>query len=254
MTEITAGQIHFSLLNEQVRESPDSDITIQDCLGQRYIGSGLGKKNITINGIPGNALGAYMDGSTITVHGNVQDATGDTMNAGVIVIHGNAGDATGYGMRGGSIYVRGNIGYRAGIHMKEYRDMIPVIVAGGKAGSFLGEYQAGGVLVVLGLEPPKNTAGKKPQTKVREKGLTGFFCGTGMHGGVIYLRTENPPPLPSQIVISQAKGGDIPVLKRQIEIFCSHFTDTDAAYLLDSTFSILTPNTKNQYTQMYKHK
>ena len=30
-------------------------------------------------------------------------------------------------------------------------DKLPVLVVGGKAGSFLGEYQAGGVIVVLGL-------------------------------------------------------------------------------------------------------
>lgn len=50
-------------------------------------------------------------------------------------------DATGYAMRGGKIFVRGNAGYRAGIHMKAYKDKTPVLVIGGKAGSFLGEYQ-----------------------------------------------------------------------------------------------------------------
>ncbi|MDR1785943.1 MAG: glutamate synthase, partial [Spirochaetaceae bacterium] len=111
MKEIDAVKMHFTALNEQVRSLADSEITINGCLGQRYIASGLGGKSITINGIPGNALGAYMDGSVITVNGNVQDATGDTMNAGVIIVHGNAGDATGYGMRGGAIYVRGDTGY-----------------------------------------------------------------------------------------------------------------------------------------------
>lgn len=54
-------------------------------------------------------------------------------------------------MRGGEIYVRGNAGYRAGIHMKAYRDKRPVMVIGGRTGSFLGEYQAGGYIIVLGL-------------------------------------------------------------------------------------------------------
>jgi glutamate synthase domain-containing protein 3 len=195
-----------------------------------------------------------MDGTIVTVNGNVQDATGDTMNMGAIIVHGNAGDATGYGMRGGAIYVRGNTGYRAGIHMKEYKEMVPVIVVGGKAGSFLGEYQAGGILIVLGLEPPQTGANKKPKTKVRERGLTGFFCGTGMHGGVIYLRTENPPPLPEQIVLAKAKGAEIPVLKKHIETFCAHFKDVNKDEILRSTFCILTPNSKNPYTQMYTHK
>jgi glutamate synthase domain-containing protein 3 len=242
-------------LNERVRASADPEITINGCLGQRYIASGLGGKSLTINGVPGNALGAYMNGSVITVNGNVQDATGDTMNAGAIIVHGNAGDATGYAMRGGAIYVRGSTGYRAGIHMKEYQGAAPVIVVGGKAGSFLGEYQAGGVLVVLGLPPPETGANKKPRIDVRERGLTGFFCGTGMHGGVIYLRAQEPPlPLPSRIVVKKARGSGIPALKSHIEAFCSHFADVDAAEILDAWFCILTPDTKNPYTLMYTNK
>lgn len=34
--------------------------------------------------------------------------------------------------------------------MKAYQDKQPVIVIGGRAGSFLGEYQAGGTILVLG--------------------------------------------------------------------------------------------------------
>lgn len=68
------------------------------------------------------------------------------------MIHGSAGDAAGYAMRGGKIYVRDHAGYRAGIHMKEYKKKVPIMIIGGCAGSFLGEYQAGGILIVLGLQ------------------------------------------------------------------------------------------------------
>ena len=112
---IDAANMHFQTLNEQIREARE-DVTVDNCCGQRFIASGLKGKTITINGTPGNALGAYLDGASIVVHGNAQDATGDTMNSGEIVIHGNTGDAAGYAMRGGAIYVRGNAGYRAGIH------------------------------------------------------------------------------------------------------------------------------------------
>ncbi len=115
---ITAGGMHFRTLNEQIRQSTDTDIEIMNCCGQRYIGSGLKNKNITIHGVPGNALAAYFDGGTITVHGNAQDATCDTMNDGRVVIHGSCGDAAGYGMRGGQLLIRDNVGYRTGIHMK----------------------------------------------------------------------------------------------------------------------------------------
>jgi glutamate synthase domain-containing protein 3 len=251
MKQITAGNTHFSVLNDQIRKSDDADITISECLGQRYIASGLAGRHITIKGTPGNALGAYLDGSNIEVYGNAQDATGDTMNGGAIVIHGNAGDATGYAMRGGAIYVRGNAGYRTGIHMKAYKEAQPVIVVGGKAGSFLGEYQAGGVIIVLGLESAKETI--TPQTPVPPRALTGAFCGTGMHGGAIYLRGTTPSRLPAQVVATEVKGSDIDAIKPYLNSFCRYFTDIKPADIFDSMFCVLTPNTKNPYTQLYTH-
>ena len=34
-------------------------------------------------------------------------------------------------------------------YMKEYKKKVPIMIIGGCAGSFLGEYQAGGILIVL---------------------------------------------------------------------------------------------------------
>ena len=39
--------------------------------------------------------------------------------------------------------------------MKAYRNSFPVIVIGGCTGDFLGEYMAGGLIVVLGLNKKK---------------------------------------------------------------------------------------------------
>ena len=176
MDYIEAGSLSFSELNETIR-SAGAKCRVSACLGQRFIAAGMSRKSIEIDGIPGNALGAYLNGADITVHGNAQDAVGDTMSAGRIVIHGNIGDAAGYAMRGGEIFVEGNAGYRAGIHMKEYKEHKPVIVIGGRAGSFLGEYQAGGLIVVLAL----HTDGKP---------VTGYFPCTGMHGGKMVFRGD----------------------------------------------------------------
>ena len=99
---ILAGNIDYKELNEQIRSAGEY-VHIEGCMGQRFIGSGLKDKTIVINGTPGNALGAYLDGAAIEVHGNAQDAVGNTMNDGKIIIHGNAGDALGYSMRGGII-------------------------------------------------------------------------------------------------------------------------------------------------------
>ena len=109
---IDASGMHFSLLNEQVRSASERNIVIENCIGQRYIGTGLSEKDIVVLGTPGNALGAYLNGARIFVRGNVQEATGDTMNGGTIAVDGSAGDATGYAMRGGRIFIRGDAGYR----------------------------------------------------------------------------------------------------------------------------------------------
>lgn len=74
---IDAKAMHFKDLNAQIRDCADRQVVIDNCLGQRYIGTGLNHKDIIINGLPGNALGAYLDGSQIIVNGSTQEATGD---------------------------------------------------------------------------------------------------------------------------------------------------------------------------------
>lgn len=102
---INAKEMDYKTLNEKLRFA-DEDVTIENCCGQRFIASAMSGHAVTIEGVPGNALGAYLNGGEITVYGNAQDAVGDTMNEGKIVIHGNIGDAAGYAMRGGRIFVR----------------------------------------------------------------------------------------------------------------------------------------------------
>ena len=122
---IDAKGLDFKTLNEKIKSAPDK-VKITGCSGQRFMLAGAENKDAVISdGIPGNALGAYLNGGRIEVFSNAQDAVGDTMNSGEIVIHGNIGDAAGYAMRGGKIFVRGNAGYRAGIHMKAYKEKQP---------------------------------------------------------------------------------------------------------------------------------
>lgn len=239
MTEIRAAEMSFQQLNEQIHTCQDAEITLTDVMGQRYIASGLSGKRLAIHGIPGNALGAYVDDCRVEVFGNAQDATGDTMNAGEIIIHGSSGDATGYAMRGGMILVEGNVGYRAGIHMKAYKDQVPVLVVGGEAGSFLGEYQAGGYLVVLGL----NTTGRAP---------VGRFCAAGMHGGKIFLRTEAELPfdLPSQVSAHKANAAELEEIRPYVEKY-AHAFGRDAEEILSGTFQVLIPDTANPYKSLY---
>jgi len=176
---IDAAGIYYRDLNDRIHAAMgngEREFVLENVRGQRYLGTGLGDGvKITINGVPGNDLGAFMNGAEVIVNGNGQDGVGNTMNAGRIVIRGDAGDVLGHSMRGGHIFVRGDAGYRTGIHMKEYRERFPVLVVGGTVRDYLGEYMAGGILAVLGL----NSADGSP---------VGEFVGTGMHGGVIYIR------------------------------------------------------------------
>jgi len=237
--KITANLMHFQALNQEIRETAEKEVMIDNCICQRYIGSCLSGKKITINGTPGNALGAYLNGADIEVFGNAQDATGDTMNEGEIIIHGSSGDATGYAMRGGKIFVKSSAGYRAGIHMKAYQEKIPKLVIGGCAGSFLGEYQAGGVILVLGLDNEENNP------------IVGNFCGTGMHGGKIYLRTkEIPKILPAQVAVSDAAEEDMEEIRALVEEYCGYFGG-DSKKILKEKFLKLLPNTKNPYKRLY---
>lgn len=237
MTNIDASMLDFRQLNAAIRDCT-GDAAVTGCSGQRFIGAGLERDKLILSGTPGNALGAYLNGASIEVCGNAQDAVGDTMNAGRIVVRGSIGDAAGYAMRGGELYVQGDAGYRAGIHMKAYGDKLPVMVIGGKAGSFLGEYQAGGVIVVLGL-----TESARPI-------VSNFPC-TGMHGGKLFLRSDcKRILLPKQVIARPASHKDLDGIWTYLHTFCELFGG-DCDELVRQPFTLITPNSSNPYKQLY---
>lgn len=239
---IDAKDLHYKDLNSQIKSSISNDVHVVNALGHRYIGCGTSGKNITIDGVPGNAMGAYLNGSRLIVTGNAQDAVGDTMNSGEIIIHGNCGDTTGYGMRSGSIFIKGSVGYRVGIHMKEYKEFRPVVVIGERAGDFLGEYQAGGLIVVLGLN---GDSGKLP---------IGGFPATGMHGGKIFIRTNAPIEsliLPAQIICGVATDEDREDFGGYIRQFCENFGVPDSEKLISDRYLKLSPDSHNPYKAFY---
>ncbi|MBQ9414535.1 MAG: glutamate synthase [Clostridia bacterium] len=234
---IQAKSLGYKEINDRLREA-DTDYTVIDCLGQRFLGAGMADRSIVMEGTPGNALGAYLNGASITVKGDAQDAVGDTMNDGRIVIHGRVGDAVGYAMRGGQIFVCGDAGYRAGIHMKAYQSKIPVMVIGGCAGSFLGEYQAGGLIVVLGLGE-------------NDRRIVGNFPCTGMHGGKMFLRSDCAEiTFPQQVTAAAATVDDLAEIEAYIDEYCRLF-GADKADVMDAPFTVVTPNTKSPYKRLY---
>lgn len=234
---VNTKRMEFQAINESIRKA-GKRVTLSDVIGQRFIAAGMSDKTVTINGIPGNALGAYLNGGEIIVNGNAQDAVGDTMNAGEIIVHGNIGDAAGYAMRGGSIYVKGNSGYRAGIHMKAYKEKIPIMVIGGTVGSFLGEYQAGGIIIVLGL---KNNG----------KRIVGNFPCTGMHGGKTILRSNcKDIVFPHQVSANPATAEELKEIEKYVAKYCLLFNENIDS-IMNSPFTVVTPNSKNPYKQLY---
>lgn len=237
MNSINVIGCDYKEVNEKIRAA-ERECTVIGCCGQRFIAAGMSDKKITIEGIPGNALGAYLNGASINVKANAQDAVGDTMNEGEITVNGNIGDAAGYAMRGGKIFVKGNAGYRAGIHMKAYKDKIPVMVIGGIAGSFLGEYQAGGIIIVLGLE----SNGRK---------IVGNYPCTGMHGGKMFLRGNCDGIIfPNQVTASIATEEQLDEIRDHIQQYCTLF-GYDLKDIMNSPFTVVTPDSKNPYKQMY---
>ena len=241
---IDAREVSYRELNATLRKTArvNDHIELYNVCGQRYIGTNLNRKiKINVIGTPGNGLGAFMDGPNINIYGNAQDSCGNTMNSGEIVIHGHAGDIIGLSARGGKIFVRDDVGYRAGIHMKEYGDKKPALVIGGTAQSFLGEYMAGGVLILLGL------------TLKEEETHKASFIGTGMHGGVIFLKgnVENHQ-LGKEVVIAELNEADRIILKKLVNEFSAHF-GFNADEILKHKFIKLYPMVLRPYGRLYAY-
>jgi glutamate synthase domain-containing protein 3 len=259
---INSRGLGYRELNERIRKilslfSSDSkngyesiEILIKNVLGQRYIGSGLkGDHKINIEGVPGNDLGAFMDGPVIEVFENGQDGIGNTMNSGKLIIHGDTGDITGYSMRGGEIYIKGNTGFRCGIHMKAYKEKIPVIVIGGSTGDFLGEYMAGGIIIILGLYGKRINQFSDAGTYQ----AAGNHIGTGMHGGTIYIRGKiEDYKLGSEVIRVEPADADIDILENYIGNYCRYFSG-DASNIEVDNFIKLMPFSHRPYKKLYTY-
>jgi glutamate synthase domain-containing protein 3 len=245
MTTIDAKGVYYRKLNEQIKEAVRSGhkhIKLKNVCGQYYIADGI-KDNILIEieGVPGQDLGAFMNGPTIIVKNNAQDTIANTMDSGKIVVHGLAGDVLGYGMRGGKIHILKDVGYRVGIHMKSYKEKIPVVIAGGKAGDFFGEYMAGGILILLGMFSVRGD----------ETPMIGDYLGTGMHGGVMYIRGKvDINRCGAEVGIDKLDATDKKLLKHHLEEYCKDFK-LDIKEVLAEEFTKVYPKSKRPYGTLY---
>lgn len=242
--KIDAQGLYYKDLNLKIRDAVAGGaetIELANVNGQYFIGDGINKPvTITIDGVPGNDLAAFMNGATIIVKENAQDNIGNTMNAGKVVVHGHAGDVLGYGMRGGRLHIRKDVGYRVGIHMKSYQHNKPVLIAGGKAGDFFGEYMAGGVLILLGM-----------YTDDPAKPKHGYLFGTGMHGGVIYVRGGvDESRLAREVGVFELDASDKSELEVLLKAYCEDF-GLNLQEVMAEPFVKVLPKSKRPYGNMY---
>ena len=238
--------IYYKQVNAAIRAAFDggaTDIVLNHVNGQRYIGTGIKGRSlrIEVHGTPGQDMAMFMDGPTVEVFGNAQDGVGNTMNAGTVVVHGDAGDVLGYGMRGGKVFIHGDVGYRVGIHMKAYEDLRPIMVCGGKARDFFGEYMAGGLLILLGM----NSRIEGP--------LVGGYLGTGMHGGAIYVRGEVEPwQCGKEVGVFTADDKDLVDITPVLAEYCQAM-GMDIAEVLAEPFTKLVPVSHRPYGKLYTY-
>ena len=163
--------------------------------------------------------------------------TGNTMNSGKIIVHGNAWDVTGLSARGGMIMIKGSSGYRVGIHMKEFGQMRPSLVIGETVKDYLGEYMAGGTIVVLGLRSDV-------------KSPVGHNIGAGMHGGRIYVRGKvDSGQRGPGAVVSEVKAEDSLELTPLIEEFEGYFGERIGRDYTD--FVKITPTSSRPFSGYY---
>ena len=121
--------------------------------------------------------------------------------------------------------------------MKQYKEKCPMIVLGGEAGCFLGEYLAGGIIVALGLDSDDIPVGD--------------FAGTGMHGGEMWIRSDKmPEDLPQQVVAEKADKKELEKIMPLISQFSEYF-GVSVENITNNAFYKLTPNAKNPYRQLY---
>jgi len=122
-----------------------------DARNVKWIGRGMTRGRILIEGNAGMHLGACMKGGTIEVTGNATDWVGAEMSNGLIRIRGNSGGQVGAayrgstsGMQDGTILIDGAAGIEVGMRMKR-----GTIAVRGPVRDFAGLQMKGGTIFLM---------------------------------------------------------------------------------------------------------
>ena len=122
--------------------------------------------------------------------------------------------------------------------MKQYEvEARPILVVGGTAHSFLGEYMAGGLVLVLGIG--------------KEKAMTDRGIGSGIHGGEIIIRGEVDDYLlgvgAKKFKFTEA---DLERIAPVIKSFCEQF-GYDPKEFLDTNYTRIAPASSRPFASKY---
>ena len=183
-------RLESRVLEEQLQEAVAKGhrkIEVQAC-GQHGIGGRLWRAGdkpleIRVTGHSGQRLGSM--GFANTRIENMGPASDDVgwLNAGAeIVVHGHAANGVANAMAQGRVYVAGSIGARGMTMTKQNaRFAPPELWVLGSAGDYFGEFMAGGVAVICGIDAqtPENILGYRPLVGM----VSGRVFFRGPHGG-----------------------------------------------------------------------
>ncbi len=169
-----------------------------EAFGQHGIGGRLWKAgndtvHIKVSGHPGQRAGSMGFPNTfIEVMGPASDDVGWLNGGAKIVVHGHAGNGVANAMAQGKIYIAGNIGSR-GMTMTKANPRFdpPELWVLGSVGDYFGEFMAGGIAVICGVEPqtPDNVLGYRPFVGM----VGGKVYFRGPHGGYSQADTKTVP-------------------------------------------------------------
>lgn len=244
---VEAGSKHYRELNEEICRLADKGarrILVKGVRAQRYLGARLQYDDlyVKVEGIPGEDLGFNLSGPTFEIMGPAQNAVANTMDSGRIIVHGLGGDALAYGMRGGKLFVRDDVGYRVGIHMKEYREKVPAVVIGGTSGDYLGEYMAGGIIILLNRNREREmVAGHSDKT-----------LATGIHGGELYIFDYDLPSYLPGIgaTCTEAEDSDRKKIEPLVKEFSQYF-GMNTKELMNRSLVKITPAGSRPFAKFY---
>jgi len=209
-------RLESRLLEEKIQSAVDNGhrrIEV-NAYGQHGIGGRLWKSgsepiDIRVTGHSGQRLGAMGYPNTrIEAMGPASDDVG-WLNAGAdIVVNGHAGNGVANAMAQGRVYVAGSIGAR-GMTMTKHNPRFspPELWVLGSAGDYFGEFMAGGVAVICGIEAqtPDNVLGYRPLV--------------GMVGGKVFFRGPHGGYSKSDARLSPISDPDWQWLETNLKLF-----------------------------------